>query len=122
VLRNAKQYQKEASGDATLSFDLNGVSFDNLAPDGKLVDRKWGHGPSVFNPDGTVRNQTRANSILQQAQRQLNAVGNDGQKIRWEIETELGADGIEQLFLENASQFPGMSEIEVVRVAQQIIL
>lgn len=48
VLRNAKQYQAEASGDAALSFNKGGVSFDDVAADGKLVDRKFGHGASIF--------------------------------------------------------------------------
>ena len=46
----------------------------------------------------------------------------DGSKIRWEISTDLGSDGIEQLFLDNASRFPGMVDIQVVKVAQQTIL
>jgi hypothetical protein len=121
VLKNAKQYQAEASGDAGLSFDKNGVSFDNVDVDGKLVDRKYGHS-SVFNADGTVANQTRANSILDQAERQLNAVGGDASKIRWEISSEGGANGIERLFLDNPRGFPGLEDIEVVHVAQQTII
>jgi hypothetical protein len=74
VLKNAKQYQGEASGDAALSFNKGGVSFDDVAPDGKLVDRKYGHGSSIFDEDGGVLNEERANSIIEQARRQLNAV------------------------------------------------
>jgi hypothetical protein len=121
ILSNAKQYQKEASGDALLSFDKNGVSFDNVTLDGKLIDRKYGHS-SVFNEDGSVRNQARANSILEQAQRQLNAVNGDGSKLRWEISSEGGANGIERLFLENAEDIPGLDMIKVEHVVQKTII
>ena len=114
VLKNAKQYQGEASGDAGLSFDKDGVSFDNVTADGKLVDRKYGHGPSVFNADGTVKNRTRADSILEQGQRQIDGAG--GAPVRWEVSTELGADGIQDLF-DNAG-----IDIEVVHIAQQTII
>ena len=114
VLKNAKQYQKEASGDAGLSFEVGGRSFDDVASDGKLIDRKYGHGSSVFNPDGTVKNQTRANKIIQQATEQVNAA--NGQPIRWEISTELGADGIQELFTNQGIN------IEVIHVAQQTII
>ncbi|MFQ3575697.1 MAG: hypothetical protein SNJ77_04605 [Cytophagales bacterium] len=121
-MKNAKQYQKEASGDAALSFNKGGVSFDDVAPDGKLVDRKWGHGNSVFDIDGTVINDVRANSILDQARRQLSAVGGDGTKLRWEISTKTGTDGIEQLFFDNSALIPGIDKIEVVYVAQKTII
>ncbi len=114
VLKNAKQYQKEASGDAGLSFELNGRSFDNITSDGKLIDRKYGHGSSVFNPDGSVKNQTRANKIIQQATDQI--IDANGQPIRWEISTELGASGIQKLF--DINNF----DIEVVYIAQQKII
>lgn len=114
VLSNAKQYQKEASGDALLSFDKNGVSFDNVTPDGKLIDRKYGHGSSVFNADGSIKNQSRVNSILEQGQRQLNASG--GTPVRWEVSTELGADGIQDVF-DNAG-----FDIEVIYVPQLTII
>jgi hypothetical protein len=122
VLKNAKQFQAEASGDAALSFNKSGVSFDNVAADGKLVDRKYGHGSSIFDEDGGVVNETRAQSLLNQAQRQLDAVGGDGSKIRWEISTETGATGIKQLFLNSADEIPGISNIEVVFVQQLQII
>lgn len=97
VLKNAKQYQAEGSGDAGLSFKKNGVSFDDVAPDGKLVDRKYGHGTAVFDEDGGVINEARAGSIRDQIQRQVDAVGGDASKVRWEISTDLGAKGISKL-------------------------
>lgn len=122
VMKNAKQFQAEASGDAALSFDKGGVSFDDVAVDGKLIDRKYGHGSSIFDEDGGVINQVRANSIVDQARRQLAAVGGDGSKIRWEISTEAGANGIEQLFLDNSALVPGIENIEVVHVIQKTII
>ena len=115
VLKNAKQYQGEASLDAGLSFEKGGVSFDNVAADGKLVDRKYGHGKSVFDEDGGVINENRASSILKQAQRQLDAVDGDASKLRWEISTPEGAAGIEELFLNNNI------DIEVKHVKQLLI-
>lgn len=127
VLKNAKQYQAEASGDAGLSFDKGGRSFDNVTSDGKLIDRKYGHGPSVFNEvdDGfggkviTIKDQNRANSILQQAQAQVNAAG--GSPIRWEISTNLGARGIRQLF-DNPANSQAIRNIEVVYIPQVTII
>lgn len=128
VLKNAKQFQAEASGDAALSFNKGGVSFDDVAADGKLVDRKYGHGASVFDKVEDdlltvyeIKNQSRAQSILDQAQRQLNAVGGDGSKLRWEISTIDGAGGIRQLFESNGGAISGIADIEVVYVAQQVI-
>jgi hypothetical protein len=121
ILNNAKQYQLEASGDALLSFEKNGVSFDNVDAGGILIDRKYGHS-SVFNADGTVANPTRAKSILEQAKRQLNAVGGDGTKLRWEISSKGGADGIERLFLENAENIPGLDKITVKYITQKNII
>lgn len=114
VLANAKQYQLEASGDALLSFDKGGRSFDNVTTNGTLIDRKYGHGSSVFNADGTVHNQTRAQSILNQGQAQITAA--NGTPVKWEVSTELGADGIQNLFDANNIN------IEVVHVAQQTII
>jgi hypothetical protein len=122
VLKNAKQFQAEASGDAALSFNKGGVSFDNVAADGKLIDRKYGHGSSIFDEDGGVLNETRAQSLLSQAKKQLDAVGGDGSKIRWEISTDTGANGIEQLFFDNRNVFPGIENIDVVYVPQQVII
>ncbi len=85
-----------------------------LAPVGKLIDRKYGHGPSVFNADGSIKNQSRVNSILEQGQRQLNASG--GTPVRWEVSTELGADGIQNVF-DNAG-----FDIEVIYVPQLTII
>ena len=116
VLKNAKQYQTEASGDAALSFNKGGVSFDDVASDGKLVDRKWGHGKSIFDEERGVINESRAQSLLDQAQRQMNAVGGDASKIRWEISTPEGLAGIKNLFLNNNI------EIEVVHKAQMTII
>ena len=53
--------------------------------------------------------------ILKQAQRQLDAVGGDASKLRWEISTPEGAKGIEELFLNNNI------DIEVKHVEQLFI-
>ena len=113
ILKNAKQYQREASGDAFLSFDKNGVSFDNVDEAGKLIDRKWGHN-SIFDDAGNIANQNRANSLLEQANRQLNAA--DGTPIKWEISTSKGAEDIQDFFELNNI------DIEVVHKVQQTIL
>lgn len=135
VLDQAKKYQGgpgydnagnivKGSGDANLSFDYNGVSFDNLTTDGTFIDRKFGQGNSIFDKvasdfgefDIVVKNDSRINSLLDQAKRQINAAG--GKPIRWEISTELGADGIKQVFSNPAftNRFPGVdfSKIDVV--------
>ncbi len=96
MLANAKQYQLEGSGDALLSFDKNGVSFDNVTIDGKLVDRKYGHGNSIFNIDGTIHNTNRAESALTQARSQLTAAA--GTPVKWEVSTIEGATGLDKLF------------------------
>ncbi|MGB3467723.1 MAG: hypothetical protein WBA74_20725, partial [Cyclobacteriaceae bacterium] len=116
VLDNAKQYQKEASGDAALSFEKNGVSFDNVTADGKLVDRKYGHGSSVFNADGSVKNEARSRSIINQGRSQVAAANET--PIQWEVSTELGAEGIQDLF---DAQTPPI-DIEIIHVVQQIII
>ena len=121
ILKNAKQYQKEASGDAGLSFDLNNVSFDDIEINGTLIDRKYGHS-SVFNSDGSVKQQSRANSILDQAERQINAAGGDASKVKWEISSTGGASGIEKLFLDNPRGFPGLENLKVDHVAQETII
>ena len=63
-----------------------------------------------------VTNTSRAKSMLAQAQRQLNAVGGDGTKLRWEISTETGAGGIKQLFSDpvNVQNIPGLDKIEII--------
>ena len=122
VLNNAKQYQLEASGDAALSFEKAGTSWDNLDEAGKLIDRKYGHGASIFKEidDGlggkiiSVSNNTRAQSIVDQATRQVNAA--NGTPIKWEISTELGAKGIRELFDLPANST--LKNIEVVYVPQ----
>lgn len=119
VLKNAKQYQAEAcrcvsGGDANLSFEKGGRSFDDIGADGSLIDRKYGHGKSVFNLDGSVKNQIRANKILQLGEAQVRAA--NGTPVKWEVSTELGADGIQELF-DNAG-----IDIEVVHVMQQTII
>ena len=120
VLDNAKKYQEEASGDAGISYDLtapngNKVSFDNIDDSGALIDRKYGHGTTIFrrevDADGlsTVvpHNTNRINSIRTQALRQIEAAGGNAANgftpttpIKWEISTEIGADGIRAFFEE----------------------
>ena len=124
MLDNAKKYQGtpirnadgkliSGSGDANLSFEYNGTSFDNVI-DGKLIDNKFGHGSSVFKETDdmfsefidevndldnniTIINENRAKAILKQAKRQIKAV--DGKVgIEWHVSTELGAKGIRKLF------------------------
>jgi hypothetical protein len=126
VLKNAKQYQKEASGDAALSFDINGTSWDNIDVNGKLVDRKYGHGASMFKEvdDGfgekiiEVTNNSRVTSSLDQAARQVSAAVD--RPIKWEISIELGAKGLRQVF--SQSNDPLIRAIEVVYVPQVIII
>jgi len=123
VLDNAKKYQGTSirnadgklisgSGDANLSFEYNGTSFDNVI-DGKLIDNKFGHGNSVFKESDdmfsefineandldniTIKNQKRADAILEQAKRQIQAVGGNVE-IEWHVSTQLGAKGIQKLF------------------------
>jgi hypothetical protein len=109
VLEQAKKYQGKFSGDADLSFDYKGVSFDDFK-DGVLVDAKFGHGKSIFNDlegdfgdfdvDDIVKNDKRRRSILDQAKRQLDAVEGSNVKIQWKISSELGQKGIARLFQE----------------------
>lgn len=126
TLSNAKQYQLEASGDALLSFDITtgsfSASFDNINSSGKLIDRKWGHS-GIFEKNAatgaiTIKNQDRVNSALAQAQRQVDAA--NGKPIRWEISTELGADGLRQSF-QNAAD-SRIRSIEVVWIPQITII
>ncbi|MCG8580372.1 MAG: hypothetical protein MI866_10660, partial [Bacteroidales bacterium] len=113
VLKNAKQYQAEASLDAGLSFEKGGVSFDNVDDAGKLIDRKYGHS-SIFDDAGNVVDQNRTKSILEQARRQLNAA--DGTPVKWEISTLKGAEDIQDFFDLNRI------DIEVVYKAQKTII
>jgi hypothetical protein len=100
----AKNYQKAASGDANLSFDIGGRSFDDIGTDGKLIDRKFGYGNSIFDKIEDefgevlleVTNVTRIKAVLRQAKGQLNAA--NGKPIRWEISNQTGADGISGVF------------------------
>lgn len=107
VLEQAKKYQAKFSGDANLSFEHNGVSFDDFK-DGVLVDAKYGHGNSVFNKisdaewedldiGDLIKNEQRATSLVNQARRQIGAIQGTALKIEWHISTELGAKGIEKL-------------------------
>ncbi|MBB6461899.1 hypothetical protein [Flammeovirga kamogawensis] len=126
VLKNAKQYQKEASGDAALSFDKGGTSWDNVDVNGKLGDRKYGHGASMFKEVDDdfgekiieITNNSRATSSLDQAARQVNAAG--GKSIKWEISTDLGAKGLKQIF--SQSNNPLIRAIEVVHLPQVTII
>lgn len=121
-MRQAKQYQLEASGDAALSFEKGGVSWDNLDEDGKLVDRKYGYGSSIFeesvNGAGKkiilVKDKSREKSIIAQARKQVGAAG--GTLIKWEISTDLGARGIRGLF--DLPENLLLKNIEVVHVPQ----
>ena len=141
MLDNAKKYQGtpirdangkliSGSGDANLSFEYNGTSFDNVI-DGKLIDNKFGHGSSVFKESDdmfsefineandldniTIINQKRADAILEQAERQIRAV--DGKvEIEWHVSTELGAKGIQKLF-DNVKPTP--INIKVKYIKQQ---
>ena len=130
ISNNAKQYQLEASGDVYLSFEVthgsNSASFDNIDNAGRLIDRKWGHS-GIFNKDAngviTVSNNTRIQSALTQADKQVKAA--NGRPIRWEISTELGADGLRQAFqnLLSTSVFDvRIRNIEVVYVPQLNII
>ena len=100
----AKLYQKAASGDANLSFEVGGRSFDDVASDGKLIDRKFGYSNSIFDRvenefgevDLVIHNLPRVKSLLTQAKGQLDAA--NGHPIRWEISTYTGTDGIQSIF------------------------
>ena len=50
----------------------------------------------MFNADGSVKNTSRAQSIIDQGRAQINAA--QGTPVRWEVSTELGTDGIQELF------------------------
>ena len=142
VLDNAKKYQGtpirnadgkliSGSGDANLSFEYNGTSFDNVI-DGKLIDNKFGHGSSVFKESDdmfsefidevndldnniTIKNPKRVKAILKQAERQIKAA--DGKvEIEWHVSTELGAKGIQKLF-DNVKPTP--INIKVKYIKQQ---
>lgn len=109
-----------------MSFNKNGVSFDNVTNDGYLIDRKYGHGSSIFKEvdDGLggkeiiVHNKPREASILSQAQRQVEAAG--GYPISWEISTDIGTKGIKQIFQQ--SNNPLIKSIEVAYVPQKTII
>ena len=124
----AKNYQKAASGDANLSFELRGRSFDNIDLNGTLIDRKYGYGNSIFDEienefgevDIIIHNPNRVKSILTQAKGQLDAA--NGKPIRWEISTSTGAQGIQSIFNGEfpllLQDFPGVNfiVIEVINV------
>ena len=117
VLDQAKKFQGKASGDANLSFEVNGTSFDNIE-NGVLIDRKYGHATSIFKDtdplyneipglddfieEGAgkvlIKNQKRVNSLLTQARRQLSSIDGKDVTIEWEISSDLGARGISQVF------------------------
>ncbi len=107
----AKIYQKYASGDANLSFIVNGVSFDNVTDAGELIDRKFGYANSIFERIGDefvevnviVHNETRIKSILKQASDQIKAA--NGKQIVWEVPFPLAKEGIDNVF---AGQFPDL--------------
>ena len=113
VLRNAKQYQYEASLDANLNFELNGVSFDNI-DNGILIDRKFGHSSSIWDSDGNIININRIESLREQAFRQINA--SNGVPIRWEISTSEGAANLNQYFIDNGIN------IQVIHIAQKTFI
>jgi RHS repeat-associated protein len=101
VLDQAKLYQKKFSGNADLSFELKGVSFD--AQNGsKLIDAKYGHGTSLFDAeDLTIKNKGRGNKLLDQARRQRDAIDGTGYTIEWHVSTQTGADGLSKMFRDN---------------------
>lgn len=81
-----------------------------------LIDRKYGHGTSIFEETDEVYdevigldefeelgggkidiiNQSRVDSLVIQAQRQLSATTGIEIRIEWQIQTDLGAKGIQQ--------------------------
>ena len=97
-----------------------------------MVDRKFGHGSSIFNEivdefEGVsivITNPVREKAILKQVERQLNAIGNNGTKLRWEISTELGADGIKSLFSDPRiyKDIPGLKDVEVIFINQITVI
>ncbi len=124
TLRNAKIYQAEASGDAGLEFRIGNAGWDDIDDAGILIDRKWGHGSTIFEKvDDGLGNISynvkpgkdyRVDDIMKTAKRQVDNAG--GNPIRWEVETEIGAEAIQDLFLK--SQDPAIRKIKVKHVAQ----
>jgi hypothetical protein len=94
-----------------------------------LVDRKFGHGNSIFKEINNgvgevnivVHNDARIEAIFDQLSKQLKAVSNNGSKVKWEISTELGAKGIEELFKRNPKNILGLENVEVVHIQKNII-
>ncbi|WP_420386236.1 pre-toxin TG domain-containing protein [Roseivirga sp.] len=104
----AASYQKQITGvDATKSFKLNGVKFDELADGGILLDAKSGMGNFV-NKDGGFHSWWKgADGLLNQANRQLKAA--DGAKIQWHFENKSVMEATQKLFKEQ-----GIEGIELI--------
>lgn len=79
-----------------------------------MIDRKFGHNSVILDADGNIINERRIESLVEQANRQLNAA--NGKPVRWEISSAQGAANLNQYFIDNGIN------ISVVHVAQVTIL
>ncbi|ANE52825.1 Tox-REase-5 domain-containing protein [Flavisolibacter tropicus] len=121
VYNAAKEYQKKFSGDADLSFDLDGVSFDDFK-DGVLLDAKFGYGKSVFiksiddfeEYSIEVINKSLADKLIEQARRQLLVASKKGLKVEWRVSNRLAENGITELFTKEALNNPLFKNIKIV--------
>lgn len=88
-----------AGVDASQSFKLNGVKFDGITDSGVLLDAKSGMGNFV-GKDGNFKNWFKgADSLIDQANRQLKAA--DGIKIQWHFENKKVMEATQKLFKKN---------------------
>ncbi|MBM6498162.1 hypothetical protein H9X54_002470 [Flavobacterium macrobrachii] len=96
----ASSFQKQITGvDASQSFKLNGVKFDGITDSGVLLDAKSGMGNFV-GKDGNFKNWFKgADSLIDQANRQLKAA--DGIKIQWHFENKKVMEATQKLFKKN---------------------
>ena len=107
VTGRAANYQSQITGRLPdVGYVANGVKFDGFA-NGTLLDAK-GFGYANFVKDGQFRSWFNgADSLVDQAQRQLNAAG--GTPIQWHFAEEAAATATRNLF-----QSRGVSGIDVI--------
>jgi hypothetical protein len=103
----AQRYQQQITGAPPgRVYDVNGVKFDGFR-NGTLLDAKGpGYEWAVRNGQ-FIRRYNGAQSLLEQAQRQLRAAG--GTPIRWEVAEARTAEAIRNMFRRN-----GITGIDVV--------
>ena len=104
---NAAAYQARVAGTNGSAYVVNGVKFDGFA-NGMLIDAKAGY--AQFVKDGQFRSWfSGADSLVAQAQRQLNAA--NGTPIQWRFAEEVAANATRVLF-----QQRGVTGIDIVHV------